>query len=155
MPRPARPGARRGRDGVADRAGRALRLERGVSAAAARRALWLVAVIALPVPILLLGPGHVPPAQLAQLGGAALAFGLAESLRGVVGWTAAIFLGQALLYALALWALSGFAARRLGRARTALVAIAAVLAITACFVPAYRTPYHATTPHATLLEVYR
>lgn len=126
-----------------------------MSAGAARRSLWLLAVAALPVPILLLGPGHVPPAQLAQLGGAALAFGVAESFRGVVGWTVLIFLGQALLYALALWALAGLAARRLGALRGAAVALAAALVVAACLVPAYRTPYHATKPHATLLEVYR
>lgn len=126
-----------------------------MNAVHAERALWLLAVAALPVPILLLGPGHVPPAQLAELGAAALAFGLAESLRGVVGWTAAIFLGQALLYALALWWIARALARRLGRLRSAAVALAAVLAVAACLVPVYRTPYHSHLPHATLLEVYR
>lgn len=122
---------------------------------AARLALWGIALIAVPVPILLLGPGAVPPAQLAQLGGAALAFGLAESLRGVVGLTALIFLGQALLYALALWFVAGWVARRAGRARALLVAIGAVLALAACWIAVYPTPYHATRPQVTLLEVYR
>lgn len=126
-----------------------------MSLGAARLALWLLALVALPVPILLLGPGAVPPAQIAQLGGAALAFGVAESLRGVVGWTAVIFLGQALLYALALWLVAGLVARRAGRARTALVAIGAALALVACFVAVYPTPYHAARPQVTLLEVYR
>lgn len=121
----------------------------------ARGALWLCAVAALPVPILLLGPGWVPAAQIAELGAAALAFGLAESLRGVVGLTALIFLGQALLYALALWLVAGFAARRLGRLRAAAVAAAAALVVVACLVPVYQTPYHATLARATLLEVYR
>jgi hypothetical protein len=122
---------------------------------AARFVLWILAIFALPVPILLLGPGSVPPAQIAQLGAAALAFGVAESLRGVVGWTALIFLGQALLYELALWFVAGLVVQRAGRARTALVAIAAVLALAACFVAVYPTPYHATRPQVTLLEVYR
>jgi len=126
-----------------------------MSSGAARFALWLLAVFALPVPILLLGPGAVPPAQIAQLGGAALAFGVAEGLRGVVGWTAVIFLGQALLYAFALWLASGFVARRAGRARTTLVAIGAAGALVACFVAVYPTPYHALRPQVTLLEVYR
>lgn len=126
-----------------------------MSPGAARLALWLLALVALPVPILLLGPGAVPPAQIAQLGGAALAFGVAESLRGVVGWTAVIFLGQALLYAFALWLLAGFMARRAGRARTALVAIGAALALVTCLVAVYPTPYHAARPQVTLLEVYR
>ena len=126
-----------------------------LSAAAARRLLWLLAVLALPVPILLLGPGHVPAAQIAELGAAALAFGIAESLRGVVGLTAAVFLGQALLYAGVLWVVAGILARRLGRLRGAAVALAALLAVAACWAPVYRTPYHATLAHATLLEVYR
>jgi hypothetical protein len=126
-----------------------------VSDRAARRWLWLVAMVALPVPILLLGPGHVPPAQIAELGAAALVFGLAESLAGVAGWTALIFLGQAALYALVLWIATGIAVRRLGRWRgVAVVAALAGLAL-ACLVPVYRTPYHATLPEATLVEVYR
>ena len=126
-----------------------------MSVRAARVLLWALAVAALPVPILLLGPGSVPAAQIAELGAAALAFGLAESLRGVVGWTAGIFLGQALLYALALWVGAGVAARRAGRHRGAAVAIAAALVAAACFVAVYRTPYHAHLAQATLLEVYR
>lgn len=122
---------------------------------AAHLALWVLAIFALPVPILLLGPGLVPPAQIAQLGAAALAFGVAESLRGVVGWTAVIFLGQALLYALLLWFVTGFVARRASRARAALVAIGVALALAACFVTVYPTPYHAVRPQVTLLEVYR
>jgi hypothetical protein len=126
-----------------------------MSVVAVRRVLWIALVLALPAPILLLGPGFVPPAHLAQLGGAALAFGLAESLRGVVGLTALIFLGQALLYAAALWALARLVARRLGRARGAALALAALLVAAACVVPVYHTPYHARLPRATLLEIYR
>lgn len=126
-----------------------------MSVRAARVLLWALAFAALPVPILLLGPGSVPAAQIAELGAAALAFGLAESLRGVVGWTALIFLGQALLYALVLWIAAGFVVRRAGRRRAAAIAIAAVLVVVACFVAVYRTPYHAHLAQATLLEVYR
>jgi len=126
-----------------------------VKPAAARVALWVLAVVALPVPILLLGPGWVPPAQIAELGGAALAFGLAERLRGVVGWTALIFLGQALVYGGGLWAIAGIAARRAGRLRAALVLLAAALVVVACVVPVYHTPYHATLAWTTLLQVYR
>lgn len=126
-----------------------------MSPGAARFALWGIAVVAVPVPILLLGPGAVPPAQIAQLGFAALAFGLAESLRGVVGWTALIFLGQALLYALALWLAASVVARRAGPARSLLVAVGVAFALVACFVAIYPTPYHARRPQVTLLEVYR
>jgi len=126
-----------------------------VSVRTAQRVLWLCAFLALPVPIALLGPGDVPPAQLAELGAAALAFGLAETLRGVVGWTAAIFLAQALLWAIALWWIARAIARGLGRARPAGVLVAAALVAVACAVSAYHTPYHATRAHPTLLEVYR
>ena len=126
-----------------------------MSVRTAQRLLWLCAVVALPVPIALLGPGHVPPAQLAELGAAALAFGLAETLRGVVGWTAAIFFAQALLWAVALWWIARAMARALGRARPAGVVVAAALVALACAVSIYHTPYHATLAHATLLEVYR
>ncbi len=126
-----------------------------MSVGAAQRWLWLFAVLALPVPIALIGPGFVPPAQLAELGAAALVFGLAETLRGVVWMTAAIFLAQAVLWALALWWAARAIARGLGRARPAGVLVAAVLVGLACALSVYHTPYHATRAHATLLQVYR
>jgi hypothetical protein len=126
-----------------------------MSARRFRRALFAIAFVAAPVPIVLLGPGHVPPAQLAELGAAALVFGLAESLRGVVGLTALIFLAEALVYGVALWLVAGLAARTLGRWRGPVLAIAVLLALVACAVPVYRTPYHARQPEVTLLEVYR
>jgi hypothetical protein len=126
-----------------------------VSARGFRRALWALAFVAAPAPIVLLGPGHVPPAQLAELGTAALVFGLAESLRGVVGLTALIFLVEALVYGIALWVVAGLAARALGRFRVVALAVAAVLVGVACVVPIYRSPYHAVQPEVTLLEVYR
>jgi hypothetical protein len=122
---------------------------------AARWVLWTAALAALPVPILVLGPGHVPPAQIAELGAAAFVFGLAETFRGVAGWTAAIFLGQAALYALALWLGAGAVVRRLGARRGWAVAAAVALLAVAWLVPIYHTPYHATLSHATLAEVYR
>jgi hypothetical protein len=126
-----------------------------VSARGYRRALFALAFFAAPVPIVLLGPGRVPPAQLAELGLAALAFGLAEGLRDVVGMAAAIFLGQAVLYGVALWIAAGLAARALGSLRGGVLAIAAALVVVACVAPVYRTPYHAVRPDVTLLEVYR
>jgi hypothetical protein len=126
-----------------------------MSARTAQRALWLIAFLAAPVPIVLLGPGRVPPAQLAELGAAALAFGLAESLRGVVGLTALIFLVEALVWSVALWLFAGLAARALGRGRGVALALAALLAVAACIVPVYRTPYHGQRVEVTLLEVYR
>ncbi|MCU0671106.1 MAG: hypothetical protein MUF70_17430 [Myxococcota bacterium] len=60
-----------------------------------------------------------------------------------------------MLYAYAVWLAAGFVARRDGRARSALVEIGSVLALVACFVAVYPTPYHAARPQVTLLEVYR
>src|SRR5262245_21937929 len=126
-----------------------------MSPVAVRRVLWIALVLALPVPIVMLGPGRLPPAHPAEPGAAALAFGLAESLRGVVGWTALIFLAQALLYAGALWIVAALVVRALGRARAVALALAAVLVVAACAWPVYDTPYHARLARATLIEVYR
>jgi hypothetical protein len=140
--------------GAAEDAGRRRRGE-AVGATRTRRGLWVAAFFALPVPIWLLGPGAVPPARLAELGLAALAVGLAEDLRGVVGWTALIFLGQALVYGLALWAVCAVLARARGRVRGVLLTAAALLVVAACAFPIYRSPYHATRAETTLLQVYR
>ena len=126
-----------------------------MSARRFRRALFAIAFLAAPVPIVLLGPGRVPPAQLAELGAAALAFGLAESLRGVVGLTALVFLVEALVWGTLCWGVAALAAHALGRFRGVALALAALLALVACFVPVYHSPYHARRPQVTLLEVYR
>ena len=83
------------------------------------RLVRLALVVALPVPIWLLGPGRVPRGQLVELGSAAVAFGVAESFRGVVGLTAVVFLGQALVYARAAVARRALLARALGTLRGA------------------------------------
>jgi hypothetical protein len=117
--------------------------------------LWLALVLALPVPIWLLGPGSVPVGHLAELGAAAVAFGAAESFRGVVGLTAAVFLGQSLVYAALLYAVAALIARVFGRFPGPILALAASLVIAACFVRIYHSPYHASAAQVTLFSVYQ
>ena len=117
--------------------------------------LWLALAVALPVPIWLLGPGSVPALHLFELGAAAIAFGLAESFHGVVGLTALVFLSQALVYAALLYAVAAAIAQLLRRFPGLVLAIAALLVVTACFVRVYHSPYHAKAAQVTLLAVYQ
>jgi hypothetical protein len=116
--------------------------------------LWLALVGALPLPILLLGPGHVPAASLVELGAIGLAIALVESARGTVLPVAGIFLGQGLLYAALLWLAAGWV-RRVPRVGAALaLALAAGLVAAAALLPLYHTPYHASRARVGLLELY-
>ncbi len=120
-----------------------------------RLCLWLALVLALPVPIWLLGPGSVPVGHLVELGSAAATFGAAESFRGVVGLTALVFLGQALLYAALLWLVATLLARAGGRFRGALLVLVLLGLVAACLVPVYHSPYNARAAQVTLVEVYQ
>jgi hypothetical protein len=117
--------------------------------------LWLALVLALPVPIWLLGPGSVPVGHLFELGSAAMAFGLAESFRGVVGLTAAVFIGQAIVYAALLWLVASLLARAPGLLRGALLALFAFGILAACLSPIYHSAYNAHASQVTLVEVYQ
>jgi hypothetical protein len=126
---------------------------------AARRLLWLGSLVALPVPILLLGPGLVPPARLAELGAISLAVAVVESARGNVLQVAAVFLVQAAVWTSVLWIAAWLAARALARLgprvlRSATLAALAVGLAVACALPVYRTPFAARAPRANLLHVY-
>jgi hypothetical protein len=131
-----------------------------MSAATARWILWSSAALMLPVPILLLGPGQVPPLRLLELGAASLAFLLLESARGAAAPAAALLLGQAALYLLLAWGLAGLAARFLAplrpRTRAALTWSLVATALALCATQqVYRTPFAADTPRASLLGVFR
>jgi hypothetical protein len=117
--------------------------------------LWLALVLALPVPIWLLGPGAVPVGHLVELGAAAVAFGWAESFRGVVGLTALVFLSQALVYAALLYGIAAAIAHVFRRFPGPLLALVALLVVAACFVRLYHSPYHARAAQLTLFAVYQ
>jgi hypothetical protein len=130
-----------------------------MTARAARRWLWLASLVAAPVPVLVLGPGRVPPLYLAELAGVALAIVLVESARGVVLPVSALLFGQAALWAAALWLAAWLAARALARLgprglrRATGLLLAAGLGL-ACALPIYETPFAARTARASLLRVY-
>ena len=120
-----------------------------MSVGSVRLWLWLALAVALPVPIWLLGPGSVPALHLFELGAAAIAFGWAESFHGVVGLTALVFLSQAVVYAALLYAVAAAITRMLRGFPGLLLALAALLVTTACFVPVYHSPYHARAAQVT------
>lgn len=131
-----------------------------MSPRAARWWLWLAALAALPVPIFGVGSGRVPPLHHLELGALALAFTVAERAQGMGPLLAAIFLGQALAWALVLWLAAGLAARLLSRlpplARTRATLFLVVLGLAlAAAQPIYRTPYSAHAARSTLVDVYR
>jgi hypothetical protein len=117
--------------------------------------LWLAFAIALPVPIWLVGPGSVPVGNLLELGAAALAFGFAESFRGVVGLTALVFIAQALVYTVLLYGLAAILARMFRGFPRLVLGVAALAVVAACFVRVYHSPYHANAAQVTLIEVYQ
>jgi hypothetical protein len=131
-----------------------------MSETAARWLVWGAAVIGLPVPILIVGPGLVPPARLLELAGVTLVFAVLESAAGVAPLLAALLLGQALIYGLVLWILAFAAIRLLARrAPRALLPVAVVavlgLGLVVSSVEVYRTPFAEKTARASLLSVYR
>jgi len=130
-----------------------------VSPRAMRRLLWLAALVALPLPIVGIGSGRVPALHHLELGVLALAFTVLERAQGIGPLLAALFLGQALVFALALWLAAALVARLLSRlppllrTRAALFVVVLGLAL-AVMQPLYRTPYSAHGARSNLLGVY-
>ena len=131
-----------------------------MSPRAMRWLLWLAALALLPVPIVGIGSGRVPPLHHLELGALALAFTLLERAQGIGPLLSALFLGQALIYALALWLAAGLVAKLLSglpplartRATFFLIVLGLALAIAQ---PIYRTPYSAHAARSNLIGVYR
>ena len=122
--------------------------------------LWVTSALTVPLPILILGPGWVPPARLLMLGGISLAVMLSESARGMVGIAAAVFLGQAVAYGALLWLAAHLLSRLLGHlppravAPIVLAGVALGVAVAASF-EVYHTPFAPRSARATLLEVFQ
>jgi hypothetical protein len=122
--------------------------------------LFVAALAALPLPIVGIGSGRVPALHHFELGLLALAFTLLERAQGIGPLLSALFLGQALVFALALWLAAGLLAKLLSRlpplARTRVTLFLIVLGLALAIAqPIYRTPYSARSADSTLLGVYR
>jgi hypothetical protein len=130
-----------------------------VSPRTARLVVWLTAALALPVPLLVLGPGEVPALRIAMLGALSLLFCLAESARGAAGLAAAILLGQAALYLTGFWLAARLALLPLARssraARAAVTLACVALALAASVrLDLYRDSFHPRLASSGLLEAY-
>jgi hypothetical protein len=117
----------------------------------ARWLAWLVGVLVVPVPMLVVGPGLVPPLRMAELGLALALVAVLESGAGMIGLLIVVLLGQALVWAGVWWWLAG----RLALWPRVVPVVVAVLLVVALVAPVYRTPYHARLARCSLLEVYR
>jgi hypothetical protein len=131
-----------------------------MSARSARRILWLGSLLMAPVPVLLFGPGLVPPARLLMLGGLGAAVMVFESARGAAGPLTAVLLVQGLVWAGLLWVAAWAVARPLARLSPGTAAAIAWLALAAGLVAAsvldvYHTPFAAEAARGNLLHVYR
>jgi hypothetical protein len=121
--------------------------------------VWLVLVVVVPVPLVVVGRGHLPAGALAQLAAATLTVGVLDRGDGIIWLLAAFLAGQALIWAFVAWfaarlVVGGLAAlgrRALGVATVIVVTAAVTLALV---VPIYRSPFHPFLSRQTLLQVY-
>jgi len=130
-----------------------------MSPRAARRLLWLVFVVALPLPFYLVETGRMPAAALLQTAAYVLAVIAREGTQGQIGLIAAILIGQGMFWVIMLWVAAWMATRLLARlppraiAAVTLSTVAVVLLL-ASSLEVYRTPFRARSLRATLLSVY-
>lgn len=131
-----------------------------MSVTTCRRILFVVGFLALPFPILTMGPGLVPPARFLMLAGVSGAFAVLESSGGVVLLLTATFLFQAVLYGVVVWGLAWGLARLVGKlaplARQRAMLLIVLLSLGYFLLnPVYRTPFSADQPRAGLAGLYR
>src|SRR5262245_40266736 len=130
-----------------------------MSARQARLLTWIALLIAMPVPLVIVGHGRMPVGALVQLSVATLGVALLERPDGAVGILAAVLLAQVMLWTVVTWlvarlvvrGLSGVAGRGAGAAVVVLVTAGLVVAVVW---PIYRSPFHASRARQTLLQVY-
>jgi hypothetical protein len=111
----------------------------------ARRLLWMLLCLLVPLPMAVFG-GLLPVAGMLVLAGVCVAMLAAEGGGGALGQLLALFLGHAVVYALALWAVAAVGARllveRAPRSTPAWLAGAATLAVLlALALDVYVTPF--------------
>jgi hypothetical protein len=130
-----------------------------MNARRARLVVWIALLLAMPVPLVIVGHGRVPVGTLAQLSAATLGVAILERADGAVGILAAVLLAQVMLWSVVtwlvaravVWGLRGVAGRGSGMVVVALVTAGLVVAV---LLPIYRSPFHASRARQTLLEVY-
>jgi hypothetical protein len=115
----------------------------------ARRLLWLGLLILLPVPFFGIESGLVPVARLLLLGSLVAGVALQDP-----DWMsrlfAGIFLGQGLLWAALLYGVARLAVRWLPRPVP--LGIVVLLAVASLF-PIYSTPFSASSPRSSILQI--
>ena len=124
-----------------------------------RLLVWSALLLAMPVPLVIVGHGRVPVGTLAQLSVATLGVAILERADGAVGILAAVLLAQVVLWSVVTWlvaqvlvrGLRGVAGRGAGTVAVALVTAGLVVAV---LLPIYRSPFHASRARQTLFEVY-
>lgn len=122
----------------------------------ARLLLWLGFVVAVPVPILVVGQGHVPALRLLSMAGVTLAVMFLESARGATPLLALFLIGQFAAYGFLLWMAAWGITRVAGRrGMPVALAILAVLFAVALAWPIYRCPFLPDVSRVSLLGVYR
>src|SRR5689334_5315380 len=110
-----------------------------------RLVVWIALLVAMPVPLVIVGHGRVPVGTLVQLAGATLAVGVLERGDGAIGILAVVLLAHVMLWTVVGWlvarvlvtALRRVAGRALGGATMLLLAAGLVVAVT---LPIYRSP---------------
>ena len=125
-----------------------------------RWVLFIVAILAMPLPMAGVETAWVPPCRMAMLGAIALAFVLSEGTGGVGVQMAVLFLAQAAFWGALCWFIAWGFARLLSAARPGFrqriaFVLAAILLSIASLDAIYTTPYSAEGERATLLRVYR